>query len=102
MLMEALQTLKFSLKKEQFNFTGGWQTAQSRMKKTKNAGTTKDLLAHLLTGDHQATTDALLRVLSDSDDEDDNDSDDSDDDDDDDEDGLHDDNAEDDDDTDEE
>ena len=101
-LMEALQTLKFSLKKERFNFTGGWQTAQSRMKKTENAGTTKDLLAHLLTGDRQATTDALLRVLSDSDDEDDNNGDDGDNDNDDDEDGLHDDDAEDDDDTDEE
>ena len=25
-LMEALQTLKFSFKKERFDFTGGWQT----------------------------------------------------------------------------
>jgi hypothetical protein len=48
-LMEALQTLKFLLKKERFNFTGGWQTAPSMMKRG-NAGTTKDLLAHLLTG----------------------------------------------------
>lgn len=71
-LMEALQTLKFSLKKERFNFTGGWETAQSKMKRTGNAGTTKDLLARLLTEDRQATTDALLRALSDSDDEDDN------------------------------
>ena len=72
-LMEALQTLKFSLKKERFNFTSSWQTAKSEMRK-RNAGTTKDLLANLLTGDHQATTDALLHVLSDGDDdEDDND-----------------------------
>src|SRR5258708_6052311 len=78
-LMEALQTLKFLLKKEQFNFTGGWQMALSKMKGKGNAGTTKDLLAHLLTRDRQATTDALLHVLSDSDDEDDNDDDDSDD-----------------------
>jgi hypothetical protein len=69
-LMEALQTLKFSLKKEQFNFTSGWQTALSEMKRTRNAGTTKDLLATLLTGDHQATTDALLHILSDGDDDD--------------------------------
>lgn len=74
-LMEALQTLKFSLNKERFNFTGGWQTAQGDMKGMGNTGTTKDLLAHLLTGDRQATTDALLHVLSDSDDEDDNDDD---------------------------
>src|SRR5229473_6615582 len=78
-LMEALQTLKFSLKKERFNFTGGWQTALSEMKGKGSAGTTKDLLAHLLTRDRQATTDALLHALSDSDDEDDNDNDDSDD-----------------------
>src|SRR5713226_6344743 len=77
-LMEALQTLKFSLKKEWFNFTGGWQTALSEMKGKGNAGTTKDLLAHLLTRDCQATTNALLHALSDSDDEDDNDDDDSD------------------------
>src|SRR5260370_12871231 len=77
-LMEALQTLKFSLKKEWFNFTGGWQTALSEMKGKGNAGTTKDLLAHLLTRDCQATTDALLHALSDSNDEDDNDDDDSD------------------------
>ena len=73
-LMEALQTLKFSFKKGRFNFTGGWQTARSEMKRTGNAGTTKDFLAHLLTGDRQATTDALLHALSDGDDdEDDND-----------------------------
>jgi hypothetical protein len=72
-LMEALQTLKFSLKKEQFNFTSGWQTAPSKMKRMGNAGTTKDLLAHLLTGDRQATTDALLHALSDGDDDDDDD-----------------------------
>ena len=71
-LMEALQTLKFSLKKERFNFISGWQTPQSKMKMT---GTTKDLLAHLLTGDHQATTDTLLHTLSDSEDEDDKNSD---------------------------
>src|SRR5258708_25791191 len=91
-LMEALQTLKFSLKKEQFNFTGGWQMALSEMKGKGSAGTTKDLLAHLLTRDRQATTDALLHALSDSDDEDDNDNDDSDDGEF--EDGLHDDNVE--------
>ncbi len=80
-LMEALQTLKFSLKKERFNFTSGWQTALSDMKRTGKTRTTKDLLAHLLSGDREATTDALLHALSDSDDEDDNNDDDDDDDD---------------------
>ena len=38
---------------------------QGKMKRTGNtAGNTKDLLAHLLTGDRQATTDTLLHVLS--------------------------------------
>src|SRR5260370_41638836 len=91
-LMEALQTLKFLLKKERFNFTSGWQMALSEMKWKGNAGTTKDLLAHLLTRDRQATTDALLHVLSDSDDEDDNDDNDSNDSEF--EDGLHDDDDE--------
>jgi hypothetical protein len=77
-LMEALQTLKFSLKKDRFDFTGGWQTTLSDMKGTRNTSTTKDLLAHLLTGDRQATTDSLLHALSDSDDEDDNDNNDND------------------------
>src|SRR5258708_14183967 len=72
-LMEALQTLKFLLKKERFNFTSGWQMALSEMKGKGNTGTTKDLLVHLLTRDRQATTNALLHVLSDSDDKDDND-----------------------------
>jgi len=80
-LMEALQTLKFSLKKERFNFTSGWQTALSDMKRTGKTRTTKDLLAHLLSGDREATTDALLHALSDSDDEDDNNDDNDDDDD---------------------
>src|SRR5258708_39076082 len=75
--MEALQTLKFSLKKERFKFTRGWQMAISKMKGKGNAGTTKDLLAHLLTRDRQATTNALLQAQSDSDDEDDNDNNDS-------------------------
>ena len=93
-LMEALQTLKFSLKKERFNFTSGWQTALSDMKRTGKTRTTKDLLAHLLSGDREATTDALLHALSDSDDEDDNNDDDDDDDDGGLEDVFHDNNAE--------
>jgi len=66
-LMEALQTLKFSLKKDRLNFTGGWKTEPGNMKGT---GSTKDFLARLLTGDRQATTDDLLHALSDGDDDD--------------------------------
>jgi hypothetical protein len=46
-LMEALQTLKFSLKKERFNFTSGWQTAQSKMKRARNTGCYAQTLAYL-------------------------------------------------------
>jgi hypothetical protein len=55
---------------------------------------TKDLLAHLLTGDRQATTDALLHALSYTDEDDDDDDDDGDGDDDGDDGELHDDNVE--------
>lgn len=70
-LMEVLQTLKFALKKERFNFTRGWQTAVSEMKGTGNAGSTNDPLVHFLASGGQTTTDALLQALSDSDGDDD-------------------------------
>lgn len=65
MLMEVLQTLKFSLKKDRrtFSFTDGWKTARVEMEPRK--ATREDLLAELLTGDRQATTDALLKVFDD-------------------------------------
>ena len=75
LLIEVLQTLKFLLKKEWLSFTGGWQTVLSNMKRAKSTGTTKDLLAHLLTNDHQATTNVLLSMLSDCNDDDDDDDD---------------------------
>jgi hypothetical protein len=64
MLMEALQMLKFSLKKDRqsISFTDGWKTAKVEMMPAQKA-TKEDLLAQLLTGDCQATTDALLNVL---------------------------------------
>jgi hypothetical protein len=66
MLMEVLQMLKFSLKKDQqsISFTNGWKTAKVEMMPTQKA-TKEDLLAQLLTGDCQATTDTLLNVLDD-------------------------------------
>ena len=66
MLMEALQTLKFSLKKDRrsFSFTDGWKTAKVEMMEAQKS-TKEDLLAQLLTGDRQATTDALLKVFDD-------------------------------------
>jgi hypothetical protein len=66
MLMEALQMLKFSLKKDRqsISFTDGWKTAEAEMMETQRV-TEEDLLARLLTGDHQATTDALLKIFDD-------------------------------------
>jgi hAT family C-terminal dimerisation region len=66
MLMEALQMLKFPLKKDRqsISFTDGWKTAKVEMMPAWKA-TKEDLLAQLLTGDCQATTDALLNVLDD-------------------------------------
>jgi hypothetical protein len=66
MLMEALQMLKFSLKKDRqsISFTNGWKTTKVEIMPARKA-TKEDLLAQLLTGDCQATTDALLNVLDD-------------------------------------
>lgn len=66
MLMEALQMLKFSLKKDRqsISFTDGWKTAKSEMMEAKKF-TKEDLLAQLLTGDRQTTTDTLINALDD-------------------------------------
>ncbi|KAF8503826.1 kinase-like domain-containing protein [Russula emetica] len=66
MLMEALQTLKFSLKKDRqlISFTDRWKTAKAEMMEAQKF-TNEDLLAQLLTGDRQTTTDALLNVFDD-------------------------------------
>jgi hypothetical protein len=66
MLMEVLQTLKFLLKKDRrsISFTDGWKTAKVEMMEAQKT-TKEDLLVQLLTGDRQATTDALLKVFDD-------------------------------------
>jgi hypothetical protein len=66
MLMEALQMLKFLLKKDRqsISFTNGWKTAKVEMMLAQKA-TKEDLLAQLLIGDCQATTNTLLNVLDD-------------------------------------
>ena len=55
--------LKFLLKKDRrsFSFTDGWKTAKVEMMEAQKS-TKEDLLAQLLTGDRQATTDALRNV----------------------------------------
>jgi len=64
MLMEALQTLKFSLKKDQqcISFTEGWQTLKAEMMRQK--ATKGDLLKKLLV-DRQPTTYILLKFWDD-------------------------------------
>ena len=66
MMMKALQTLKFSLKKDRqsISFTNGWKTAKVEMMEAPKT-TKDDLLAQLLIGDRQATTDALLKAFDD-------------------------------------
>jgi hypothetical protein len=63
--MEALQMLKFSLKKDRqsISFTNGWKTAKVEMRGTPKAK--EDLLIPLVTGDRQATTDMLLKIFDD-------------------------------------
>ena len=58
--------MKFSLKKDRqsISFTDGWKTSDTEMMEAQNT-TKEDLLAKLLTGDHQATTDTLLKVFDD-------------------------------------
>ena len=62
--------LKFLLKKDcqSISFTDGWKTAKAEMMEPQKA-TEEDLLAQLLTGDCQTTTDALLKVFDDKQDE---------------------------------
>ena len=67
--MEALQMLKFSIKKERLNFTSGWQTARGEMMPQATVAN-DDLLGLLLTEDREAVVDTLLTMCNDeSDDE---------------------------------
>ena len=65
MLMEVLQTLKFSLKKDRrsISFTDRWKTARVEMEVQRSAK--DDMLVDLLTGDCQAATDTLLNIFDD-------------------------------------
>jgi hypothetical protein len=60
-LMEALQLLKFSLKKERLNFMAGWSTSETAMsgvlKPTHNLGS-------LFVVDHDAALDHILKDFS--------------------------------------
>jgi hAT family C-terminal dimerisation region len=65
-LMEALQMLKHSLKKERLNFMDGWWTSEAAMSETSKAGN----LSSLFVDDPEfpgAALDALLKNLKDDD-----------------------------------
>lgn len=59
-LMEALQMLKYSLKKERLNFMDGWQTSDAVMREVPMHTVTSDRGA-LFGGDTNAALDVLLK-----------------------------------------
>ena len=60
--MEALQMLKFHLKKERLNFTKGWVTSEKLM---VDDHPDEDLLAKLLDGDLQDGVDKIMKCIVD-------------------------------------
>ena len=62
-LMEALQMLKYSYRKERLNFTSGWAITTHELKEPSPS---KDLLAQLFKDDEDQAdaTDQLLHVLA--------------------------------------
>lgn len=73
-LMEALQMLKFALKKARLDFTAGWITSENDMQECEPE---EDLLAALLGNDGEDSLDKIIQDLGESDsdgeeDEDDN------------------------------
>lgn len=65
-LMEALQLLKFLLKRRQLNFMDGWSTSEEAMSEvvTRESKPTQDL-GSLFKGDMNAVMDDMLNELSD-------------------------------------
>jgi hypothetical protein len=61
LLMEALQMLKFHLKKERLNFTAGWMTPEKQM---VDDDPDEDLLDGLLTGDYQDALDHAIHFMN--------------------------------------
>ena len=63
-LMEALQMLKFALKKARLNFTRGWITSENEMLDSEPE---EDLLAMLLGDDGEDTLDRIIREFGEGD-----------------------------------
>ena len=77
-LMEALQMLKFSLKKQRLDFTGGWITSENEMSKKndpigRNDDSEPDLLANLFSltdkGGGEDAMDEAIQTICESDQE---------------------------------
>jgi hypothetical protein len=62
-LMEALQMLKFGLKKDRLNFTSSWMTPQSEMV-VDDLVDRSDLLALLLGDDGEDAVDKVMQALA--------------------------------------
>jgi hypothetical protein len=76
-LMEALQMLKYSLKKQRLNFTSGWTTLASEMTEVELAGddnADRDLLGDLCSAGEDAVDNAIRTMCESDDDADVNDS----------------------------
>jgi len=58
--MEALQMLKYALKKACLDFTSGWITSEKDMQVEKSE---EDLLALLLRGNHEDSMDRIIQNL---------------------------------------
>lgn len=61
LMMEALQMLKFYLKKERLNFTKGWMTEDNHMTEDD---TDVDLLHELLKGNSQNSLDQIVKSIT--------------------------------------
>lgn len=61
-LMEALQLLKFALKKERLNFMDGWRTSEGSMRVVSKP--TSDPLNSLFVDDSDAVLDTMLNQFS--------------------------------------
>ena len=63
MLMEALQLLKFSLKKERLSFTAGWSTSESVMDGVSQPKLKSDILDDLISK-REVMMDKILQELT--------------------------------------
>jgi hypothetical protein len=63
-LMEALQLLKFSLKKERLNFMAGWPTSEKAMSGDCGVSEPTHGLGSLFVGDPDAALDTMLNDFS--------------------------------------